>query len=79
MGGKEQVQVQIVDECFVTIPVSDYRELVEKAVRLDVIADSIRQRVDEGSVYSVVDNDLVLMLTSTMNYKLPKDTEGQDE
>ena len=43
----DNVLVQVTDELTVTITIKEYRELMEKAVRLDAIADSIRQRVDE--------------------------------
>ena len=78
----DNVLVQVTDELTVTITIKEYRELLEKAVRLDAIADSIRQRVD-GDKYSKVDDDIVLMMTGTLNYhKEPESVEkpeAQDE
>lgn len=65
----------------VCITVNDYRELVEKAVRLDAITESIKQRVDQEH-YSKVDDDIVLMMTGMLNYKKPEQPEkpeGKDE
>ena len=56
----------------ITIPTEEYRELTDKAARLDAITDGIRQKVDAGSEgYARVDDDLVLLLTGTFNYKRP--------
>lgn len=70
MDKKGPVVLQVTDELTVSIPLSEYRQLIEKAVRLDAIADSIRQRVD-GDKYSAIDDDIVLMLTGTLNYHKP--------
>jgi hypothetical protein len=68
---------KVADELTVTISLEEYRELVDKAVRLDAITDSIRQRVDEGKDYSKINDDLVLILTGTLNYE--KKPEANDE
>ncbi|MBR3020451.1 MAG: hypothetical protein IKH57_25870 [Clostridia bacterium] len=71
----ENVMIQVTDELTVTITVKEYRELMEKAIRLEAIADSIRQRVDEDK-YSKVDDDVVLLMTGTLNYeKKPEESE----
>ena len=75
----DQVLVQVTDEMTVTITIKEYRELLEKAVRLDAIADSVRQRVDEDK-YNKVDDDIVLMMTGTLNYhKAPENVENPEE
>lgn len=75
----DSVLVQVTDELTVTITMKEYRELLEKAVRLDAIADSVRQRVDEDK-YSAVDDDIVLMMTGTLNYKKTvEQTENPEE
>ena len=77
MSCDKNVVVQVADELTVTISLEEYRELVDKAVRLDAITDSIRQRVDEGKDYSKINDDLVLILTGTLNYE--KKPEANDE
>ena len=74
----DQVLVQVTDELTVTITLKEYRELLEKSIRLDTIADSIRQKVNAGasSLYSKIDDELVLMLTGTLDYQKP---DGQME
>ena len=73
----DNVLIQVTDELTVTITVKEYRELMEKAVRLDAIAGSIRQRVN-NSAYSKVDDDTVLLLTGTYDYKKPKEETVQN-
>ncbi len=71
----ENVMIQVTDELTVTITLKEYRELMEKALRLEAIADSIRQRVDEDK-YSKVNDDIVLIMTGTLNYeKKPEESE----
>lgn len=74
----DNVMIQVTDELTVTITLKEYRELMEKAIRLEAIADSIRHRVDEDK-YSKVDDDIVLLMTGTMNYKKPETTENKSE
>ena len=75
----DNVLIQVTDELTITITQKEYRELLEKAVRLDTIADSIRQRVDHGH-YSKVDDDIVLLMTGTFNYRKPEEqTEKPEE
>ena len=62
----------------VCITVDEFRKLVEKSVRLDAITESIKQRVDQEH-YSAVDDDIVLLITGTMNYKKPENPEEKDE
>lgn len=81
MEGKEQVQVQlqIVDENFVTINVSEFWNLVDKAARLDAITESIKQSIDAGNAsYEHVNDKLIMLLTGTYSYKPPKQ-EDKDE
>ena len=71
----DNAMIQVTDELTVTITLKEYRELMEKAIRLEAIADSIRQRVDEDK-YSKVDDDIVLLMTGTLNYeKKPEESE----
>lgn len=71
----DNVMIQVTDELTVTITLKEYRELMEKAIRLEAIADSIQQRVDEDK-YSKVDDDIVLLMTGTLNYeKKPEESE----
>ena len=78
MEGKEQIQLQVVDENFVTIRITEFRELVEKAARLDAITESIKQNIDSGATYSHVNDNLVKLLTGTYAYA-PKKLEDQNE
>ena len=56
----------------ITIPTEEYRELTDKAARLDAITDGIRQKVDAGCEgYARVDDAVVLLLTGTYSYKGP--------
>ena len=76
----ENVLVQMTDELKVTITLKEYREMVEKAARLDAIADSIRQCVNEGKdKYGRVNDDIVLMMTGTYNYHKPVQPENPEE
>ncbi len=74
----ENVMIQVTDELMVTITVKEYRELMEKAIRLEAIADSIRQRVDEDK-YSKVDDDIVLLMTGTLNYEKKQEDDEMPE
>ena len=80
MGEKEKAILQITDQSTVTITLEEFRELVGKAARFDAIADSVRQMVDEGK-YSKINDDVVLLMTGTLNYKKPEpaNTEAADE
>ncbi len=65
----------------VRIPVKEYKELLDKAARLDAISESIRQKVNEGetSSYSKVDVSVVLLLTGTYDYKKPVEPKKPQE
>ena len=79
MEGKEQVQIQVVDENFVTINISEFWSLVDKAARLDAITESIKQSIDAGNAsYEHVNDKLIMLLTGTYSYK-PNKPEGKDE
>jgi hypothetical protein len=80
MPEKEKVVLQITDQNTVTITLEEFRGLVGKAARFDAITDSVKQMVDEGK-YSKVNDDVVLLMTGTLNYQKPEPatTEGADE
>ncbi len=78
MDNKKKVVLQITDQSTVTVTLKEFRELVDKAARLDAIADSIRQNIDE-KCYCKVTDDIVLLLTGTLGYKKPEPTEKMDE
>lgn len=80
MEGKEQVQIQVVDENFVTINISEFWKLVDKAARLDAITESIKQSIDAGNAnYDHVNDKLVKLLTGTYSYNPQKPEDWKNE
>lgn len=81
---KDQVILRVTDKNTVTIPIEEYRELINKADRLEIIAESIRTNVNSGKAWAV-DDDIVRLMTGTANYTKPKEpdacpnTEAEDE
>lgn len=81
MDENGKVVLQVMDPGTVIIPLTEYRELTGKAARLDAIAESIRDNARSGrSEYNRVNDEVVLLLTGTKNYKrAPADSEATDE
>ena len=73
---EEKITLCVRDESTVTIRTDEYRELLGKAVKLDTIAETIRTRIDEeDSEYSLVNDELVMLLTGTRDYLARKKAE----
>lgn len=66
---KEQLIVHVTDEETASIPISEYRELVIRSEKLEIIARDIRRNIDNSeSSYRIVNEQLVRMMTETMDY-----------
>ncbi len=73
---EEKVVLTVSDESTVTIKTDEFRELIMKAVRLDTIAESVRMAIDaKESDYSLVNDELVMLLTDTKGYLMAKKAE----
>lgn len=70
---EEKLSIEITADEVITIQKSEYDELRRKANVLDILEADIRMKSDEGKKdYSLVDDDLVLLLTGMKAYQLDK-------
>lgn len=66
------ITLSVQEPGIVTISLEEYRALVQKGAMLDMIAQSIRQNIDDHfSSYSAVDANLVRWATGTAGYHGP--------
>lgn len=70
---EEKLSIEITADEVITIQKSEYDELRRKANVLDILEADIRMKSDEGKEdYSLVDDDLVLLLTGMKAYQMEK-------
>lgn len=78
MDENEKVVLQIVEANTVTIPREEYLDLVERATKLDMIGENIRQNVAKGR-YSKINEDVVMLLTGMTEFLMHDKPEATDE
>lgn len=70
---EEKLSIEITADEVIAIQKSEYDELRRKANVLDILEADIRMKSDEGEEdYSLVDDDLVLLLTGMKAYQMEK-------
>lgn len=70
---EENMSIEIVADEVITIAKDEYDALRRKAQCLDIIEADIRMKIDQGeNGYSLIDDDLILLLTGMRAYQLDK-------
>ena len=70
---EENMSIEIVADEVIAIQKSEYDELRRKAQFLDIIEADIRMKIDQGeNGYSLINDDLILLLTGMKAYQLVK-------
>lgn len=70
---EEKLSIEITADEVIAIQKSEYDELRRKANVLDILEADIRMKSDEGKEdYSLVDDDLVMLLTGMKAYQMEK-------
>lgn len=69
---EEKITMTVTTDETVTISRDEYRYLLQQAQRLDILADAIRDNIDDGRVYPV-DSDLVMLLTGMKHYRTQRE------
>ena len=77
---EENMSIEIVADEVITIDKDEYDLLRRKANVLDIMVADIKMKIDEGAGgYSLVDDDLVLLLTGMKAYLAKKrKTEAEE-
>ncbi len=65
---EEKITMAITNDETVTISRDEYRYLLQQTQRLEILADAIRDNIDEGRAYPV-ESDLVMILTGMKRYR----------
>lgn len=70
---EENMSIEIVADEVITIAKEEYDALRRKAQCLDIIEADIRMKIDQGeNGYSLINDDLILLLTGMKAYQLEK-------
>ncbi len=70
---EEKLSIEITADEVITIQKSEYDELRRKANVLDILEADIRMKIDNGAEgYSLINDDLILLLTGMKAYQLEK-------
>ena len=70
---EENMSIEIVADEAITIAKEEYDMLRRKAQCLDIIEADIRMKIDQGeNGYSLINDDLILLLTGMKAYQLEK-------
>lgn len=70
---EEKLSIEITADEVIAIQKSEYDELRRKANVLDILEADIRMKIDKGAEgYSLIDDDLILLLTGMKAYQLEK-------
>lgn len=70
---EEKLSIEITADEVIAIQKSEYDELRRKANVLDILEADIRMKIDKGTEdYSLIDDDLILLLTGMKAYQLEK-------
>ena len=70
---EEKLSIEIIADKAIAISKVEYDILRRKANVFDILEADIRMKVDEGEAgYSLIDDDLILLLTGMKAYQLEK-------
>ena len=70
---EEKLSIEIIADKAIAISKVEYDILRRKANVFDILEADIRMKVDEGEAgYSLIDDDLILLLTGLKAYQLEK-------
>ncbi len=70
---EENMSIEFVADGAITIDKDEYDALRRKAQCLDIIEADIRMKIDQGeNGYSLINDDLILLLTGMKAYQLDK-------
>lgn len=70
---EEKLSIEIIADKAIAISKVEYDVLRRKANVFDILEADIRMKIDEGEAgYSLIDDDLILLLTGMKAYQLEK-------
>ena len=70
---EEKLSIEIIADKAIAISKIEYDMLRRKANVFDILEADIRMKIDEGEAgYSLIDDDLILLLTGMKAYQLEK-------
>lgn len=73
---EENMSIEIIADEVIAIAKEEYDALRRKAQCLDIIEADIRMKIDQGeNGYSLINDDLILLLTGMKAYQLDKRRE----